>query len=513
MSHIYIAYGSETGNAENLARTLLQQLADHQIVAVLSTLNDLPLENLQEEDQLFIISSNFGDGEATGNATKFYDTLQNLSQLKVKFAIFGLGDVSYPKFCGFTKALDEKFRSLGATAIANRVDADTAYHSFFRKWGRAVLAYLQGNTETLQTLNLQVKAYGTNKTFPAIIQRVTPLNQGEYPVYDIEINIAGSGIHYNAGDLLYLVPPANPYTLARIDTFYGGLSSEEKHALSQKELRILTKSLFRALAKKTGDVRLKDLTKISASQAFNTYVYGRDIADVLMDFCRTHTLPFADLLDLLSEKLPRAYSIASSGQCTPDSIRLCVREVAYTLNGTAYCGTGSGFLCHSQVGDQVAIYVRANPNFHLPEDKTCPVIMIGAGTGIAPYLGFLSQSQGREMALFFGERHHITDFLYQDVLEKAIAEKRLTALYTAFSRDQEEKIYVQHLVYQQKVQVWQWLQQGGHIYVCGSKANLGRAIDDALSHIAMECGGLEESQCQQWLQDLTSQQRYHKDLY
>ncbi len=252
---------------------------------------------------------------------------------------------------------------------------------------------------------------------------------------------------------------------------------------------------------------------MSASKQLADYCYGRDIADVLCDFCSPETLPIADLLTALSSQLPRAYSIASCGSVSPDTVALCIREVAYSLNGKKYYGSASHFLAHSEIGTQVAVYVRANQHFHLPENPQVPVILIGAGVGIAPYMGFLSRPRSGEIHLFFGDRYKAHDFLYREELEKHLQNGRLTALYTAFSRDQAEKKYVQHLLAEQGETIWQLIENKAEIYVCGSKANLQKSIDNALCEIAQHHGQMREDDAKQWLFNLTSAERYHQDLY
>ncbi len=411
----------------------------------LCELNDIKLNELSENDLLLIITSSFGDGEPPANAAVFLEQLEQHSAINCKFAVFGLGDTSYPKFCGFSIQLDEKLQKLGATSIANRVDADTNYKLFFKKWSNALSEYFLGNKEKLANLMLQVKAYGEDQSFSATIKSVTKINNGDFPAYDIEIDITGSNMSYCAGDLLYVIPPVNSHTLTKIEQFYTTLNNEEKEQLAQKELRLLTKPLFRAIARKTANQALKALTKVNKSAEFNQYIYGRDIADVLNDFCTPEILPYDDLLSVLSDKLPRAYSIASNGELSPNTVKLCVREVNYQLNNTAYVGTASHFLAQSKVGDKVNIYTRANMHFNLPEDPNVPIIMLGAGVGIAPYLGFLEQERQGKNYLFFGERYSKKDFLYQDILQQHLANGQLTELHTAFSRDQEQKIYVQHI--------------------------------------------------------------------
>ncbi|PIE47712.1 MAG: sulfite reductase [Gammaproteobacteria bacterium] len=517
MSHsIHIAYGSESGNSKTLALQLQDKLLAYQ--PVLCTLNDLVITKLTSQDVLLIISSSFGDGEPPGNASKFFDTIYDYKgQLDCQFAIFGLGDVSYPKFCGFTIDVDKKLQALKATSICKRVDADTSYQAFFEQWSKALVSYFNGDDNLLKQLDLQVKAYNEQQSFIGSIDHVQRINQSDFPVYDIQINISGSGMHYQAGDLLYLIPPANKNSIARINQFYPNLNDTQQQLLGKKELRQLSKPLIRAVAKHTKNKALKALTKMSAAKKLADYSYGRDVADLLTDYCTPENMPVDTLLDILPTQLPRAYSIASCGTLSPNSIRLCVREVRYQLAGHDYFGSGSYFLCHaldnSQSKVDVKIYVRANAHFHLPKKASTPIIMIGAGTGIAPYLGFLAQKRSGETHLFFGERYHDKDFLYQTELEEYVKDGRLTALYTAFSRDQAEKIYVQDILRQQGKKVWQLLENNAEIYVCGSKTNLSKPIDNALMLIAKNHGGLEEEEATRFVSDLLKEQRYHQDLY
>ncbi len=531
MSKIIIAYGSETGNAEQLAKQLTKQFNERSpsLAPRLCELNDVDTSELTPEDTLLIISSNFGDGEPTGNASEFFDRLyEQVSTVDCQYAVFGLGDVSYPKFCGFTIDLDKKLAELGATPIANRVDADTSYQAFFQQWSEALCVYFSGNAEPLKSLQLQVKAYGEDQSYLAKVHSVKRINQGEFPVYDIEIDIAGSGMNYQAGDLLYMLPPVNQPTFQRILAFYNEcldkengetseLSDTQQTELATKELRLLAKPLIRAFAKQTKNSELKALTKMSASKQLADYIYGRDVADLLNDYCTPETMPIDALLAILSKALPRAYSIASCGSTSPELVRLCVREVSYQLDGKDYVGSGSHFLCQADSTTPVAVYVRANEHFHLPTDPQTPIIMVGSGTGIAPYIGFLAseQAKGRtgESHLFFGERHRDGDYLYQTELENYLASGELTAIHTAFSRDQAEKIYVQDVFLQQGKKVWELLQQGGEIYVCGSRANLNKPMAQALANIAQTYGNLSEEDAKNYSNQLVSEQRYHLDLY
>ncbi len=514
MSNIRLAYGSESGNAGGLANILAKQLTEAGFtLAQFGELDDIAPDTLTNNDTLLVITSSFGDGEAPGSACIFYENLLAAKAVSCRFAVFGLGDVAYPKFCGFSVAIDTLLRDKGARPIAARVDADTSFNHFFQRWADAVIDYFKGDSAPLKKLNLQVKAYSEKESFPARIQSVKRLNSGKFPAYEMQIDITDSGISYQAGDLLYILPPANKNTLARIAGFYGQLSKANRHQLGKKELRHLSKPLFRALAKITQNSELKALTKISASKRLADYCYSRDIADVLCDFCSPKTLPIANLLTVLSAQLPRAYSIASCGSVSPDTVTLCIREVAYSQNGRKYHGSASHFLAHSEIGTRVAIYVRANQHFHLPENNQVPIILIAAGVGIAPYMGFLSRPRPGAIHLFFGDRYKAHDFLYREALEKHLKNGRLTALYTAFSRDQAEKKYVQHLLQEQGETVWQLTENKAEIYVCGSRVKLQKSIDNALCEIAQHHGQMNANAAQQWLFNLTNTGRYHQDLY
>ncbi len=241
MSNIYLAYGSESGNARGLANTLAKQLTEAGFALTqFGELNDISPETLTDNDTLLIITSSFGDGEPPGNACEFYENLCAAKGVSCQFAVFGLGDISYSKFCGFSIEIDALLRDKGASSIAARVDADTNFKDFFQRWTDAVIDYFKGDTDSLKNLNLQVKAYSENESFAARIQSVKRLDSGEFPVYEIQIDITDSGINYQAGDLLYILPPANKNTLARIADFYGQLSEANRRELGKKELRHLT---------------------------------------------------------------------------------------------------------------------------------------------------------------------------------------------------------------------------------------------------------------------------------
>ncbi|MBO1255952.1 sulfite reductase flavoprotein subunit alpha [Alteromonas sp. 5E99-2] len=514
MPNIYIAYGSESGNSLRLAHTLKEKLTTHGMSTFdITSINDCAVSTLSKDDILFLVTSSFGDGEPPANAATLHQQLLANISVECQFAVFGLGDVSYPKFCGFSIELNELLTKSGATAIAQRVDADVDYLPFFEQWSDAIIKHLSGHPEPLKKLTLQVKPYDEKHAFSAKIKSITPLNKGDFPAYDINFDIANSGINYLAGDLLYVLPPVNPLAIERVVLFYGVVSDSQRKLLATKELKRLNKPLIRALAKITNSKALKALTKMSATSQLTEYCYGRDLADLLTDYCSIETLPLDELLTVLAEPSPRAYSIASCGKASADTVRICIREVNYYRGAQQYTGTVSHFLAKSKVGSRVNIYTRSNPHFHLPDDTKKPLILIAAGVGIAPHIGFLASKRQADTHLFFGERYAKNDFFYEDELKHFIDTKHLTHIHTAFSRDQTQKMYVQNKIREQGELIWALILQGAEIYICGSKAKLDKSIDSELTDIAIKFGAMSESNAKQWLLQLVSDSRYHKDLY
>ncbi len=514
MSNIYIAYGSESGNSLRLAQKLKEKLNVHEISSFeVTSINDCAISTLSKDDTLFLVTSSFGDGEPPANAATLHQQLLANLTIKCQFAVFGLGDVSYPKFCGFSNELDILLAKNGATAIAQRVDADVDYLPFFEQWSDAIIKHCSGHSGSLKKLSLQVKPYNEKHAFSAKIKSITPLNKGDFPAYDIKFDIANSGINYSAGDLLYVLPPPNQLAIERVISFYEVVSDEQHRLLAQKELKRLNKPLIRALVKITNNKALKALTKMSATSQLTEYCYGRDLADLLTDYCSVETLPLDELLAVLADPSPRAYSIASCGKTSADTLRICVREVNYYRDAQQYTGTVSHFLAKSKVGSRVDVFTRSNPHFHLPEDTRKPLILIAAGVGIAPHIGFLASKRQAETHLFFGERYAKSDFFYENELNNCIENKHLNQIHTAFSRDQTKKVYIQDKIREQGKLIWTLILQGAEIYICGSKAKLDKSVDSELIDIAIKFGAMNELSAKQWLLQFVNDSRYHKDLY
>ncbi len=502
IGRLLVGFASESGNARALAQRLGADpdLQPHspQVLAF----DQIDVASLGHGDVLLAISSSFGDGEPPANGEQFFDSLRQAAELPgLRYAVFGLGDTGYPSFCGFTKALDTALSERKAIPLLHRVDADLGYEQFFQQWRPVLGQVLQGDVAAGQDLRLQVTAYGEDNAFAAPILERRRLNSQGPAAWHLQLDIAGSGMAYRAGDTLHVVPENDPSLLQALATWYGDPAAVA--ALQDRELRLPSKSVLRELARLSGSEVLKNLLKVSQKRELEAYLHGLDVLDLLQDHATPDSVPLEKLCSLLSPRLPRAYSIASHPG--DDQVSLCVREVRYTLRGRERFGTATGSLLHG--GGHARVYCRSNPGFHLPDAADAPLLMVGTGTGIAPLMGLMQELQAgactRDVHLVFGEKHREHDYLYREQLQAWQSGGLLAGLHTAFSRDGTEKLYVQHVLQQRANAVRDLLARGGHLYLCGNKRHLEGAVREAIDAI----GGQG-----QW-DALRNEGRTHCELY
>ena len=449
IQRVLVGYGSESGNARALAHRLGAFPALQRHAPQVLPFNDIDVATLGAGDVLLALSSSFGDGEPPANGERFAEALRQCPALPgLRYAVFGLGDTGYPQFCGFSKTLDSLLGDRQARPIMQRVDADGGYEHFFEQWAPVLGDVLDGNPSAGRDLRLQVTAYAEDNAFAAPIIARRRLNARDPAAWHLELDLRGSGIAYRAGDTLHVVAPNDPSLLHALASWYG--QSEAVELLRHKELRLLSKSLLRELARLTGSDALKDLLRSSQRQALEAYLHGADLLDVLNDHASPDRVPLERLVALLSPCLPR--------------------------------------------------------------DPDAPLLMVGTGTGIAPLMGLLRElgaaGQQREVHLVFGEKHRDHDFLYQQQLEAWRADGRLQGLHTAFSRDGTAKYYVQHALAEQAGTVGDLLQRGAHVYLCGNKQHLGVAVQDAINTIMPA----QEGGVSTW-DTLQAEGRLHRELY
>lgn len=507
---VTIGFGSESGNARALAEQLAHAPFLQNYTPTLLALNDIKLTELTPHCALLIISSNFGDGEPPGNAEKFLTHAMQCTDLQhVNYAIFGLGDTAYPQFCGFTKQLAQLLEEKQANPIINRVDADACYPDFFQQWLRALEKVLAGDALAGQQLSLQVTAYAQESAFEASIVQRYPLSRSTPAAHHLRLDVRNSGMAWRAGDTLYVVPENEDALLTAIGQWYG--LPEAIHHLRTKELRHISKAILRDIQQICGNEALKSLLKYSQRQALETYLWGADILDILQDFCTPDNMPLGALCQCLPSCLPRAYSIAS--HAASPYIDLCIRDVSYTRNHRSRHGTATQWLLHTP--NKVRVYCRSNPQFHLLKDPQIPIILIGTGTGIAPLMGLLREMQAKQQhhktCLIFGERKSTHDYLYKNELQSLQKECFISELITAFSQDNAHKYYVQDALIAHASLIGNMLDQGAHLYICGNKKHLEKAVSQAINaihHHPPSCLQTNDS----W-QQLMQDGRIHSELY
>ena len=536
-----ILYGSQTGNAKAVA-TKVKVAAEQQGIAVkLADIGSYKTTALAKEKYLLIVTSTYGEGEPPESAVAFHKFLFSKKAPKLdglKYAILGLGDTSYEFFCKTAIDFDDQLAALGAKRLHARADLDVDYAAQAASWTEtAVLAFApelkqaSGSAQVIAWPGATAtaghdSAYHKDRPFAAelsVNQKITGRDSTK-DVRHIEISLADSGITYQPGDALGVYFLNDNKAVEAILTATGLDGSTEvqlagqtlalKTALTEQlELTQSYPSFVEKYAQATANSELLELVKDKA--ALRQYLENRQTLDVILQ--NPAPLTAQQLVDALRKQQPRLYSIASSQAEVGDEVHLTVGVVRYDAFGATHLGGASGFLAERlDEGAVVKVFVEHNDNFRLPDHET-PVIMIGPGTGIAPFRAFL---QERDQAgatgqnwLFFGNPHFTQDFLYQVELQDYLKRGVLSKLDVAFSRDQAQKVYVQDKLRLKAEEIWTWLQQGAYLYICGDGNKMAKDVHQALLDIAQQQAGLNAEQAEQYFDDLRQAKRYQKDVY
>ena len=462
---ITILFASQTGNSQKIAHKLASAIQDENNTVTVASTADFKVNNLKKLDHLFIVASTHGEGEPPDNAISFYEYLHSkrAPQLNdVKYSVLSLGDTSYEFFCKTGIDFDERLKALGATAIVPRVDCDVDFEEAANSWieqVKAAIATTSASTVVKPTSPISNinNEYSRNHPFYAeVLEKINLNGRGSNKeTIHLELSLEGSGITYEPGDVLAIVPRNNEQVvdlLVSALNFDGtttvsinGTSLSLKEALFDLDITALSKTLLAKFVPFTSNEQLAKL--VENREQLKDFVYGRDVIDVVETF-GPWTWTAQQFVEQLRKIPAREYSISSSYGAYPEEVHVTIGKVFYEQEGRYREGVVSGDVASNvEVGDQLAVYVKQNPNFKLPE-PTKPIIMIGAGTGIAPFRSFLQEreEQGAEGKswLFFGDQHFVTDFLYQVEWQNWLKNDVLTNINVAFSRDQKEKVYVQH---------------------------------------------------------------------
>jgi sulfite reductase (NADPH) flavoprotein alpha-component len=536
-----IVYGSQTGNSRRVAERLAARAEAEGLAVSLLRAGAYPLRELAQERFLSVVISSQGDGDPPDDAIGFVEFIAGKRAPKLpqlKFGVLGLGDSSYPKYCAVSQALDARLAELGGQRFAELGEADVDFEAAAAGWSETTVAAARVALDVPATTPRQgaalhavrtVAMHSRQQPFAAAVlenQRIVS-RDSERDVRHVELSLEGSGLRYEAGDAVG-VWPRNPPALVDqwLATLRLGGSVEVEHGGKrlplvrwlgeEREITRLTRPLVAAQAAASKHAGLRQLLEPEQRAEFAALLESHQPIDLLREFPAAWDA--AELVAALRPLTPRLYSIASSPKAVgADEVHLTVAVVEYAAHGSAHYGAASSFLANAGDDATVPIFIEPNERFRLPADSSRDVIMIGPGTGVAPFRAFVQEREATAASgrnwLFFGNRHFARDFLYQVEWQDALRRGSLNRLDLAFSRDQAQKHYVQQRLRENGRELYAWLREGAHLYVCGDSAHMARDVHEALLEIASTHGGLSADDARAWLAELMQQGRYARDVY
>lgn len=518
-----ILFGSETGNAEGLALKARKAAQKLGFDVRLLDMAEASLDVLVTAERLLVIVSTWGEGEPPQRAARFYADLDADDPVHldgVSYAVLALGDTAYANFCATGRHVDERLGTLGGVRIADRVELDLDYAKRAAAWTDAMLVKLRPVDATPVAANIvhvdfKSAGHGDDVLEPAFdaqtpleaeITEIVDLNGSGSSVETRHIELAtdASGWKHVPGDAIGVLPENDPELVSAVlDTVgLGGDVALARRLVAERDVTTLTRPLVQAYAALTGRA---DVAALVGADRFAPYAADRQIIDLLAE--HREKLTADQLIGLLRPLPPRLYSVASSFAAHPSETHLLVGAVRWQSHGRARNGVASGHLARRRAGQTAKLYVKANRHFRLPKEGDRPIVMIGAGTGLAPFRAFVEEraavgAKGPSW-LFFGARNYTTDFLYQLEWQEHLASSALSRIDVAFSRDQPEKVYVQHRIAARADELRGWVGEGAHIYVCGDERTMARDVDRVLAEVL----GRER------LDELCAAGRYLRDVY
>ncbi|MFN3389006.1 MAG: assimilatory sulfite reductase (NADPH) flavoprotein subunit [Allosphingosinicella sp.] len=539
---LVILYGTETGNSRDLGKALAAAAAGRGLSPTVSDMADYKVRQLKEAEDVLIIVSTYGEGDPPQPSVAFFEYVEGRKAPTldgVRFAVLALGDSTYEKYCEAGKRLDRRFEELGATRLKDRVDCDIDYDEPAALWSHEIVEMLAAEAAAAAPASVPAAAmpsftpeslYDKRNPFAAEVIDNIPIvgRHSSKETRHVELDLSGSGLVYEPGDALGIVAANDPAVVEQLLEATGlaadapvavkGETVPLRAALERSyEIAIATPRFIDQWAAVTGAAELEALRGEEHKAERMLFLSGHHVVDIVRRF-PAPGIEAEALLAGLRPLQPRLYSIASSLAAVPDEAHLTVAPVRYELHGTRRCGVASSQLADRvEVGDRLPVYIQHNPHFALPQNGA-PIVMIGAGTGVAPYRGFLQEREaagtGGKSWLFFGERNFRSDFLYQAEWQEWLKDGTLTRMDVAFSRDRgQPKAYVQHRMLERAAELYAWIEEGAHLYVCGDEKSMARDVHETLIQIVASEGRVERDTAEDYVRRLAADHRYQRDVY
>ena len=542
--HATVLYGTQTGNCEELAERLVGLLRESGLGADLAALDDADPDRLAAASHLLVITSTYGEGEMPDNAELFWealsaDTAARLEHLQ--FSVLALGDSGYEDFCRAGQVLDTRLEQLGATRLAPRVDCDVDFEEPASAWLAEVVARLRAVADHLDPADAAAvpaaaapaapskpkSRWNKKNPFPSrlVANRLLSGPGSAKEIRHVEFDLADSGIEYAAGDALNVMPRNAPALVDAVLLALGAAPDTDvdgaplpARLTTEWEISTPSKDLLKTLAERAPESELAAVLARGERDTLDAWLWGRDVLDLLHG-CDGARIDPAELPDLLRPLQPRAYSISSSPLASPDRIHLTVAAVRHGAEtGREHQGVCSTFLADRCLEkDSAGISLQPDAAFRVPSDPDRPMIMVGPGTGIAPFRAFLHERAASAATgtnwLLFSDQHRASDYIYADELAEFTEQGVLHRLDLDFSRDQAEKIYVQTRMLEAARELYAWLEDGGHFYVCGDASRMAKDVDRALREVIASQRGRGSEDADEYVATLKREKRYVRDVY
>jgi sulfite reductase (NADPH) flavoprotein alpha-component len=537
---VTLLWASQTGNTESLTELYATRLMESGFEIRTTCMADYQFTALAKAQYVLLMTSTFGDGDAPDNAQSFWTHLASDGAPRlesVRYAVLALGDRNYDQFCGHGRRLDERLAAQGALRLLDRTDCDSEYQQSANAWLERIIVRIKEEDAALHAvppdgmINAVVPGTVPTRTRPAASRLVKNLQLNKHGAAKdtryFSLNTGDSSLEYEAGDALGVWPSNCPELVDELIGLSGLKADAPVHVSGAGDMRLAdalgkhyeiarpNPEALAFIAARSRNGALRDLLTPERKADLKKWLWGQQLADVLHEF--PVDLSAAELTGLLKRLQPRLYSIASSPKAHPGEVHLTVSAVRYSNGRRLRKGVSSTFLADRAGDVNVPVFVQKSAHFRPPHSADTPIIMVGPGTGVAPFRGFLHERRARgdkgRNWLFFGEQHADSDFYYRDELQALRESGVLTRLDLAFSRDQVEKIYVQDRMREQGAQLWTWLEDGAHFYVCGDASRMARDVDAALKEVVAQHGGMSEEKAAEYVSRLAQEKRYVRDVY